>query len=67
MEKPDLSKTGNRKVKVLYYGEDKDGEEVVFSDSFSVKVSKDKETVITGTLYAIQKELEQRPFNTENT
>lgn len=59
VEKPDLSKTGNRKVKVLYYGEDKDGEEVVFSDSFSVKVSKDKETVITGTLYAIQKELEQ--------
>ncbi|WP_270811444.1 bacterial Ig-like domain-containing protein [Hungatella effluvii] len=59
MEIPDLSKPGNRKVKVLYYGEDGDGKEAVFSDSFSVKVSKSKDTLLTGTLSTIQKRLEQ--------
>lgn len=59
VEISDLSKTGNRKVKVFYYEEGEDGEELVFSDSFTVKVSKNREKLISGALSAAQNRLEQ--------
>lgn len=59
LEVQDFSKTGNRKVKVLYYGEGKDGEEHVFSASFQITVSKAKEKLIAGAVSAVQQRLEK--------
>lgn len=59
LELDDFTKTGSRKVKILFTAEGKDGEEKEFTTVLTVTVSKSQAALVEGNMNALKNKLEE--------